>query len=979
MALTLLTGPANAAKAGVAFDRLRALGSHDPLLVVPTSADVEHYERELVGSGLVFSAEVVTFGRLIALFAGVTGLSGRLLGRASCERIVRAVIDEGALDSLSASARSPGFPDSVAELFAELQRSLVSPARLETALKAWARQGGGGRLSQAREAARLYGAYRERLASLDAHDVEGFTWAALDSLRRAPQAWNARPVVFYGFDDLTPSELDAVEVLVRRAEAEVLVALPYEPGRMAFAGRATTVELLRPLATEHIALSERSEHYAAVARPALHHLERHLFETDAPVESADGVVRLLEAGGERAEAELVAAHVLGLQRAGMRAEDIAVLTSGGPSAGDLLASVMEAYGIPVALERRSPLSRTRLGAGVLALGRIGVGEGAPHDLLRWLRTPGRLEEPAFADRFEAELRRTRTVSLEEAATRLAASSALGARLEAVSRAADEGPLAFLEALAAEAEDIWTGAHRRAAAVLDREQAVDARVAAAARATATELGRLWTDDPTLLPDSRAVLELLGGVPVAEREAQPGVLVAAPLEIRARRFRAVVATGLQEGEFPSRPAPDPFLDDDDRRSLAEASGVRLPLREDQLASERYLFYAVCSRPEQMLALAWRSSTEDGDPLQPSPFLDEVRRLFGPELWTERDRRMLAEVTWPVAQAPTSPELRRSLAAASRRPEPPSVSAPVTPAVLEMLSARRREAAGSLETFASCGVRWLVESLLRPQTIDPDPEPLWRGSLAHALMEETLRGLRERTGSARLCDDRLGAALAELRRSASRREEQMGGARERAALKSIEADLARYLRSECEHGAGLEPTLLEWTFGTESDESEDALVLSGGTRVSGRVDRVDTGGGAAVVHDYKNRAVHAAARWVPDRKLQAGLYALAVRTQLGLAPMAAVYQPLSGPDLRPRGIVRTGLPGPYVGSDVVDDESFEAALETVRELADEAAQGIRAGRIEACPSRCSARGCMYPGICRAGDADAGLGESDQLGGSE
>ena len=51
MPLTLITGPANAAKAGAVLERLRAALPRDPLLVVPTAADVEHYQRELAASG----------------------------------------------------------------------------------------------------------------------------------------------------------------------------------------------------------------------------------------------------------------------------------------------------------------------------------------------------------------------------------------------------------------------------------------------------------------------------------------------------------------------------------------------------------------------------------------------------------------------------------------------------------------------------------------------------------------------------------------------------------------------------------------------------------------------------------------------------------------------------------------------------------------------------------------------------------------
>ena len=47
MPLTLVTGPANAAKAQVVLERYRATLARDPILVVPRSADAEHYRREL--------------------------------------------------------------------------------------------------------------------------------------------------------------------------------------------------------------------------------------------------------------------------------------------------------------------------------------------------------------------------------------------------------------------------------------------------------------------------------------------------------------------------------------------------------------------------------------------------------------------------------------------------------------------------------------------------------------------------------------------------------------------------------------------------------------------------------------------------------------------------------------------------------------------------------------------------------------------
>jgi ATP-dependent helicase/DNAse subunit B len=399
---------------------------------------------------------------------------------------------------------------------------------------------------------------------------------------------------------------------------------------------------------------------------------------------------------------------------------------------------------------------------------------------------------------------------------------------------------------------------------------------------------------------------------------------------------------------------------------ASGLRLPFHEDVLDRERSLFYAAVSRPEDVLFLSWRSSDEEGDPLAPSAFLDDVRALFTDELWEERGTRLLADVTWRPREAPTPHELRRAYAAAADELDPEPLGAPATEAVRQLLAERRTEPARGLEAFAACGVRWLVEQMLRPERAEPDPEPMRRGSIAHAVLERTLVLLRERTGSARIVPERLDAALDALRDALAELARAGGApARRRALLRGLEADLERYLRTEAECGAGYEPAELEWRFGGEHDAHGPLPLGDDAGFVTGRVDRVDTGpGGEAIVRDYKGRVVVAGAKWGDELQLQVALYLLAVREHLGLEPVAGLYQPLAGRRLAARGLVRSGAPGSYTRTDVVDDAAFDAALDEARELAARTAADLHAGRLRPCPERCSSRGCRYPAICRAGE---------------
>src|SRR3954470_15957040 len=139
MPLTLVTGPANAAKAGAVLERFRAALPRDPLLVVPTRADAEHYQRELAAGGVVFGGEVVTFAGLARAIAERTGASRRTLGPVARARVVRQAIEDAGLRRLARSARTPGFAVAAQELLADLQRALVTPARFADALAEWRR------------------------------------------------------------------------------------------------------------------------------------------------------------------------------------------------------------------------------------------------------------------------------------------------------------------------------------------------------------------------------------------------------------------------------------------------------------------------------------------------------------------------------------------------------------------------------------------------------------------------------------------------------------------------------------------------------------------------------------------------------------------------------------------------------------------------------------------------------------------------
>jgi ATP-dependent helicase/DNAse subunit B len=961
MPLTLVLGPANSAKAGEVLGAFGAARRRGALLVVPTARDAEAYSRELAAEGAILGGSVLTFSGLAREIARRVGYQQTSVSELQRQRLLRRALKRTELVTLAESASAPGFAAAALELMAELERSLISTGRFAQALEAWA-GGDEWRSRYGREIASLYRNYSRQLERLGRVDAELYAWRALDQLRSAPGRWGATPVFFYGFDDLTPLERDAIETLARIAGADVTVSLTYEPGRAALAGRAEVVEELRPLAERVLDLPAIDEHYD---HPALYLLERRLFESVEERVDPAGAVRLLEAGGERAEVELIAAEVLELLRAGIPAGEIAVVYRSLDGAAALIQRVFDEFGVPVSIERQLPFAHTVLGRGVLAMARCSLlpeDEASAAELLAYLRTPGVLGRIELADRLEATVLQE---GLRTAAQARERSDLRFGELDALRDARDPA-----QEIERHARRLLGLAHRGQAALLDRDEQLDAGALAVLVRSLAELQELG--ERVSGSELVAVLEELTVRAGTRGNAgrADAVLVAEPLQIRARRFRAVFVCGLQEGAFPAPGAPEPFLSDEHRRELGAASGLRLRPREDSLPRERYLFYSCVSRATERLVLSWRSSDEEGNIELASPFIADVTELLEPEWFAGRRRRLLADIVFSASEAPTEHERARAEAVASAaRSIEPTTPQRLSETALSRIRHSQILSAGALETYADCPVKWLVERELQPALLGPQPEPIIRGSFIHDLLERLLSLLggavtpQSLPEAERILGELLESEESPLApgRAASVRT---------AALRSVAADMRRYLAHEAASGAGWGPEALELRFGFEEEESGESLPpleLSDGVRLRGMIDRLDVEGrGGAIVRDYKSggsRAEYSGARWSEDRQLQVALYMIAVHELLGLEPVAGLYQPLGGDDLRARGVFLSGAPvgSGVVGTDGRSQDELDETLEDARSRAVALAARLRSGELTPCPETCSREGCSFPGICR------------------
>ncbi len=974
MPLRLIAGPANAGKVelllGRFLDALDSPGAPEPVLIVPNRADVDRVELELLDRrSALFGGSIGTFDDLFRRLAAGSADGRSQLGRVEQTLLVRRVVDGAKLDRFAKSAAHAGFVDSLERTLGELDEGLLAPDAL------------------AGELGMLYAGYRDELDRLARWDRGLLRAHAVERLRADLGAWHGEPVFAYGFEDLTGAEWALLEALAARTE--VTVSLPYEPGRPVFAALRRTAEDLASRASG--AVEELPPRYAAVAPPALAHLERALF-ADVPGEPPplDGVIRFFEGAGGRGTLELVGEEVLALARSGMPLEGIGFVVPGYDRIRGALETVLGSFGIPYAVDGELRLTQTPLVHALAALLRFAWAGGTRTDLFGFLRSPFSGLERRSVDFVEGRLR-GRAVQAPD-------------RVVEEAERLREGPLPALaelrgaadpvEAVRELAERMLRNAYGLERPPADAASRLDLRAYEALRRLLGELdgwrelsGELGRED-VVAAIERAALPLRTGDDAGR------VAVVDLLRARTRRFDAVFVLGLEEGSLPRRGGGSPFLDDDARRALDER-GARLE-RPDPVENDRYLFYTACTRSSQRLYLVREAADDDGSPREASPFWHDVQALFDADdvrRWTRR--RPLSALTWPLDDAPTERERLRALAelaahdgeaadalahangwgrrlerALSAFNRPTRLRSPL---VLEQLASRTSFGVTELERFADCSSAWFFERFLSPKTIDAEPDALQRGIVAHSVLHRFFARVPAELGVEKLEPQHVEAATGLMRRCL---DESIAGVRMdltemqlRELDQTLWRDLVALVEEECDSELSLVPRRFEVSFGSEraAPELQRGLELGSDLTLSGKIDRIDVDpfGARGIVQDYKSgKHAHSAAEIERELRLQVPLYMLVLRDLVGLEPLGGLYRPLAG-TRRARGLVRADeietLPG-YVKSDYLDDEAFWGVVESAKQTAAAVAGRIRDGDVHHdprggdCPTWCD----LWP-MCR------------------
>ncbi|MCU1345340.1 MAG: hypothetical protein JWL70_1606 [Acidimicrobiia bacterium] len=459
---------------------------------------------------------------------------------------------------------------------------------------------------------------------------------------------------------------------------------------------------------------------------------------------------------------------------------------------------------------------------------------------------------------------------------------------------------------------------------------------------------------------------------------GVLVGSLADAVGVEVDVAAIVGLVEGCCPS-PAADPIL-----VAAADPEGS-IARRNERRGAERRAFAAAMGSAPTVLLSTARSDPIRGGQAWPAPWLlEEASRLHGAVVsgallldsapqrfdWLQvvesraaqllDTTRALSEselvtgtaMAWRTAGSLSGHRwlegygIDRQLAAASARAsheftewdgavEPEAVGRPIGTPISPT----------SLERWATCGRRYLFESVLRvgfaEERHDDDVlTPLDRGSLVHRVLE--LLVSEQLTGALTLDLEKVQLRALELLDEHSAKYEAAGrtgrGIPWRLGQRALARELARTVTEDAKQRAelGLQAVAVELRFGG-TDEVPVSLQLANGDRLAfkGIIDRVDRAGdGSILVTDYKTAVAVSPEQLrlarLAGTKLQLPVYGLAAR---------ALYP--EAPSVRARYWFVSER-GAWAERDIVVDDEVVAELATVASaVVDQIAHGVFPGR--------------------------------------
>lgn len=809
-----------------------------------------------------------------------------------------------------------------------------------------------------------------------------------------------------GFAEMTPQELDLLSALVPRCDTATLsFCLESEPEEdprwlsmwsiVAQTFRSCHQRLaVLPDCQVSVDVLERNPDRSRFSRSStLEHLERHWTNPQPWAETASkrecsesagtgASLRVNTCANPETEATLAAHEILQHVRAGGRYRDCAVLLRSLDGYHDALRRVFHRYEIPYFLDRREPVAHhplaelTRYALRTVAFG------WKQDDWFGVLKTGLVLADEEGIDRLENEalargwegaawsnaLRVPDDAGLEQSLERLRQTvtppfHTLGARL----RELEFQPTG--DQLARALRDLWD--ELKVERQLDewcqksdsddRPSVIHSTVWDQMLDWLKNLERAFPTHSLSLREWLPIIDAgLSGLTVGVvPPSLDQVLIGAVDRSRNPDLRLALVLGLNESIFPVPPRPQTLLTDEDRAQIELAGAFIGHDARHRLGHERYLGYMAFTRSSKRLVLSCSHFDALGRKLNPSPFLDEVERLF-PELPAEeftprRDWRAsvhASELIAPLVRLRGRNTTSTLLGEISGWPRVASaldqLGALSSSAPDEVLSAALAEklygptlrtSVTRLEKFAECPFRFLVHSGLRAkERLRFEADSRQTGSFQHEVLKvfhDELRAegklWRELTPMAareriRIVAEHLTKTFGDGVLEATEQSRFVARTMT-AALQDFIEVIVGWMNRQYEFS----PAAAELGFGPEGDIPGWELELSAGHHLvfTGVIDRVDLlvapDGSSArcVVVDYKSSARKVDARLLENGvQLQLPAYLSVLRHVPDARRMFGVDQ------LIPAGIFYVSLAGQYQRG-ANRDEVFED-VDAARRLA-------------------------------------------------
>lgn len=469
-----------------------------------------------------------------------------------------------------------------------------------------------------------------------------------------------------------------------------------------------------------------------------------------------------------------------------------------------------------------------------------------------------------------------------------------------------------------------------------------------------------------------------------------------------YETVVLSDLDAASYPLKEK------DDAASRLFEKFGITQK-GADTLFDMRREFLHACAAPSQQLVCLRVLNTADGSPDYPAIMLEELLDCYrdDPTSFAGVDALTgLPESLAPFAQSAGEDALYENLALSSEAqsmqvtellPSQGCVSKNaqskiILPAPGEVAGAPARLSPSAIESYIECPYKWFSLRRLRLNEVDAGFGALEMGSFTHNLLKEFYLTFQKQ-GALKVTQESLPAAQALLgtlfeehlaHQDTLRKNENPLiplTALEKEDTVALKKRLLRYLEREVELLPGFTPRYFEYSFGRNTPFEY------GGCHLHGSIDRIDVNEkGQAVVIDYKSSvstdyqldsASDLAWTTSPDgedlilpHKVQALLYAQAVRRELGLEVVGAVYvsygrKPVIAGAYDQRVLGPLDFPGMKTeacGTDAGQYPSFSDFLDTTEQLISCALKELMAGFIEPHPHGSDPCGFCPVTACKA-----------------